>query len=63
LTDLETHIQIFKSLGFIKHRNALIRMIFHIAREHPEIKDPEDFIKQISQKTINSNPVEPLKAK
>jgi hypothetical protein len=61
MTDLQTHIDIFKGLGFIKHRNALIRMVFHIAREHPEIKDAEDFIKQISEKTTTTNPVEPIK--
>jgi hypothetical protein len=58
---LEEHIRIFKALGFIPNRNALIRMVWTIASEHPET-NAEDFIKAISERPT-SNIVEPIKEK
>ena len=60
MTDLATHIQIFKALGYIQNRNALIRIVWHIATEHGHVITMEDFIKAISSPTP-TNIVEPLK--
>jgi hypothetical protein len=62
MTDLQSHINIFKALGFIEHRNNLIRIVWHIATEHAEETSLEDFIKAISLATT-TNTVEPIKEK
>ena len=54
MTDLETHINIFKALGFIANRNALIRIVWHIALEHGEEISMEDFINAISKPTTKT---------
>jgi hypothetical protein len=63
MTDLETHIHIFKALGYIKNRNALIRIVWHIATEHGLETSCEDFIKAISTPTTTTKIVEPIKEK
>jgi len=62
MTDLETHINIFKALGYIQNRNALIRIVWHIATEHGNVITMEEFINAISQKPT-TNIVEPIKEK
>ena len=59
MTDLETHINIFKALGYIPNRNALIRIVWHIATEHGHVITLEDFINAIS-KPATSKIVEPI---
>jgi hypothetical protein len=60
MTDLQTHINIFKGLGFVKHRNAIIRMVWQIATDHGKEISCEDFIKAL---TTTTNPVEPIRVR
>jgi len=63
MTDLATHIQI--CIAMKKERlltNQQVRIIWHIATEHSEDIDCEDFIKAISTPTT-TNIVEPIKEK
>jgi len=59
--ELKEHIEIFKKLRIYPNRNAIIRMIWHIANEHAEETTCEDFIKAIS--TPKQVVVEPIKEK
>lgn len=61
MTDLQTHMQIFKGLGFVKHRNAIIRMIWQVATEHASEITLEDFIKAISSTPTTTDAVQPVK--
>lgn len=55
MTTLNEHIAIFQNLRIYPNKNAIIRMIWHVANEHGHEITCEDFIKAITR------PVEPLK--
>jgi thioredoxin-related protein len=54
MTDLATHIKIFKELRYIPNYN-FIKMLWHIATEHGEETTLEDFIKAISPATTTTD--------
>ena len=64
MTDLATHIQI--CIAMKKERllsNQQVRIIWHIATEHSEDIDCEEFINAISKSATTTNTVEPIKEK
>jgi len=59
MTDLQTHINIFKEL-YIPSKVAVIRMLWDFIEDHKNEISKEDFIKAISQKTT-TDVVQPLR--
>lgn len=60
MTDLPTHIHIFKELRF-PNKNAIIRMLWHFIEDHRTEITLEEFIKAISWATTTTNAVKSLR--
>jgi hypothetical protein len=57
MTTLNEHIQIFQKLKIYPNKNAIIKMIWHIANDHSKEISCEDFIKAINTPT---NAIQPI---